>query len=199
MNKTDAHLTFSVIAGRLRDSSAERIRQNNQLQPLTNVLRALLAEQFPIRELKSIIEVFRSNFARTQNLVEVCEAIRSHPSLKRENPFLSKKGCYFTLGRDFQCDIENGLVNGNHRVLAVEPEVCQELLAAVRTAVQSFGSNMPWPTGLVSRALLRPWIRRLVELEFPHLPVLAEEDVIPEFADRIRGSFDREGNIEWLK
>ena len=199
MNKTNEHLTSSMLPRPVCESSAERIRQNNQLQPLTNVLRALLAEQFPIRELQSIIDVFESTFDRTQNLVEVCEAIRSHPSLKRENPFLSKKGCYFTLNRDFERDIENGLENGNHRVLAVEPAICQELLAAVRTAVQSFGSDIPWPTGLVSRAALRPWIRRLVELEFPHLPVLAEEDVIPEFADRIRGSFDREGNLEWFE
>ena len=70
----------------------------------------------------------------------------------------------------------------------MEPEDCQEALSAVRDAV----------TGMASGALVvddvdtRPFARKLFELEFPNLAVLARREIMPELA----GQIDREIHLE---
>jgi type III secretion protein V len=61
--------------------------------------------------------------------------------------------------------------------LTLEPQLARDLLAAVRTQVNSLGARAAGIPVLVTTAEVRPFIRRLVSLEFPSLHVLSSQDL----------------------
>ena len=75
--------------------------------------------------------------------------------------------------------LSRGLVDtGSWQVLALEPETCQDALAAVRRVIADVQS----PAVVVENPDLRMHLRTLIELEFPKVPVLAQAEVLKELA-----------------
>src|SRR5262249_22972405 len=64
---------------------------------------------------------------------------------------------------------------GSHAVLAMEPARCQTALSAIRNGASGDGEA----SILVDDPQLRPFVRRLVELEFPNLAVLSRPELQP--------------------
>ena len=90
------------------------------------------------------------------------------------------------LGPHFEREIAGAIsATGSHTVLAMLPERCQETLAAIRNTL----TDHPSGAVVVTDATLRPFVRLLVELEFPTCPVLARRELPPnrelQNADRI--------------
>ena len=63
--------------------------------------------------------------------------------------------------------------------LALEPEITQEILAAVRNEVGNLPPSAQQPVVLTTMEIRR-YFRKLVELEFPHLAVLSYQELSPE-------------------
>ena len=63
--------------------------------------------------------------------------------------------------------------------LALEPEITQEILSAVRTEVGSLPPTAQNPVILTTMEIRR-YFRKLVELEFPHLAVLSYQELSPD-------------------
>ncbi|MCI0664789.1 MAG: hypothetical protein L0220_27315, partial [Acidobacteria bacterium] len=69
------------------------------------------------------------------------------------------------------------IFQGDAALLAIEPELTQEALSAVRKVVNDQLPASTRPVILIEDWRLRPFIRKLVELEFPLLKVVAQREV----------------------
>ena len=63
--------------------------------------------------------------------------------------------------------------------LALEPEITQEILTAVRNEVGNLPPTAQNPVILTTMEIRR-YFRKLVELEFPHLAVLSYQELSPD-------------------
>ncbi|MCI0661599.1 MAG: hypothetical protein L0220_11040, partial [Acidobacteria bacterium] len=73
---------------------------------------------------------------------------------------------------------------------AIPPEETQELLSAVRVAIDQEPQDK---LALMTEAdTIRPFVRRLIELEFPRVDVLSSRELLPELRDKSTGVVEYE-------
>jgi hypothetical protein len=154
--------------------------ENGELAALTNVLRAFLAEEFPISDLPLLVRIFEAERPQHAGLTELAEAIRNHQDFRRKNRYVSQsRRLFLPLGPKFTDAVSEGVARTEGQVLALKPLVVQKLLEAVREGVANISSDQPNPV-ILARSDLRIWVKRLLELEFPHLWVLSDREALPE-------------------
>lgn len=152
------------------------------LQKLTEIFKRLVQEQISIKDLRTILEAL-SEWAQTEkDTVLLTEYVRS--SLKR---YISYK---YSLGQSIlsvyllDSEIED-MVRGAIKqtsagsYLALDPDSVQMILHAMRSVI------VPTPPGgqppvLLTAIDVRRFVRKLVEGEFPDLPVISHQEVVPE-------------------
>ena len=82
-------------------------------------------------------------------------------------------------------DVETTISAGIERTTAgaylrLAPDVVDGVLVAVRQTVNALGERAAGVPLLVHSADVRPFVRRLVSLEFPSLQVLSHGDILPD-------------------
>jgi type III secretion protein V len=158
------------------------------MDPLTNVVRALVSERVPITDFPRVYGLFRGLWTQHLPPWRITEAIRCDPAIR---PLLWGNDSSFShlkLGDRLMATIEAGIQGPHETVLALEPETTQQLLQAVREAVQ----GCERPALIVPRKSRRSVTRCLLELEFPQVPVLALAELEPGLGSRIQGTAELE-------
>lgn len=152
------------------------------LQRLTEIFKRLVQEQISIKDLRTIMEAL-SEWAQTEkDTVLLTEYVRS--SLKR---YISYK---YSLGQSILAvylldpeieDMIRGAIKQTSAgsYLALDPDSVQLILQAMRTTIT------PTPAGgqppvLLTAIDVRRFTKKLVEGEFPDLPVVSYQEIIPE-------------------
>lgn len=152
------------------------------LQKLTDIFRRLVQEQVSIKDLRTILEAL-SEWAQTEkDVVLLTEYVRS--SLKR---FISYK---YSLGQTILSvylldpeieDLIRGAIKQTSAgsYLALDPDSVQMILHSLRTTI------IPTPEGgqppvLLTAIDVRRFARKLIESEFPELPVISYQEIVPE-------------------
>jgi hypothetical protein len=149
------------------------------LARFTAVLRVLLEEEVPINELAAISERYLGLTASGVASEETIEELRCLDGVRPALRYARESVAVCELGENFVKLIRNGIINdGDAVVLALEPESTQKALSAVRNEV----TNLP-PGAQNVFLLVEDWqhrrpIRKLVELEFPHLRVLSRRELM---------------------
>ncbi|MEM8628528.1 MAG: type III secretion system export apparatus subunit SctV [Chlamydiota bacterium] len=152
------------------------------LQKMTDIFKRLVQEQVSIKDLRTILESL-SDWAQTEkDTVTLTEYVRS--SLKR---YISYK---YSLGQSvlsvyvFDPEIED-MVNGAIKqtsagsYLALDRDSSEMILQAMRNTI------VPTPPGaqppvLLSAIHVRRFVKKLIEGEFPDLPVVSYQEIVPE-------------------
>lgn len=171
-------LGIQVLNAKLEAEAAElhgRISSRpGEMVKLAGVLRALLGEGVPVQPLGPLVERFERLRAEEASLQEIVEELRAMDELRVRLPGNQPGTTYYAVS-DVFLDAFAGSIHadGSARSLAMEPETCQEVLAAVRDVV----SGEAREALVVHRRALRPFVRRLLELEFPALAVLSSEEL----------------------
>ncbi len=162
-----------------------------ELTPLTLVIRALLMERVPVRSVPAIVERLRDGLASGTALVPLVEDIRLLDGIRHDLPGLAWNTRYWRLTPATEATLVRRLrlLDGS-AVLALEPELTQEFLAAVRLAVTDLPADAGPVAVMVADPAIRPQVRRLIELEFPHLPVVAEREVPDWMRERVIGTIE---------
>lgn len=147
----------------------------------TNVLKVLVEEEVPIKELDTLCEAYSYHTAKGITSYEIVEELRNHPKIK---PFLpgnqgnSEYCLVYELSDDLARLITDGVrISGDGALLALEPEPTQEILTAVRNEVSNLLPTSENPVIMTKDWRIRRHIRKLVELEFPHLAVMSEREI----------------------
>lgn len=152
------------------------------LQKLTEILKRLIQEQVSIKDLRTIMETL-SEWAQTEkDTVLLTEYVRS--SLRRYISYKYSLGqpvlSVYLLDPEIE-DMVRGAIKQTSAgsYLALDPDSVQMILHAMRHTVQP-----PPPGGqppvLLTGIDVRRFVRKLIEGEFPDLPVVSFQEIVPE-------------------
>ena len=152
------------------------------LQKLTEILRRLVQEQVSIKDLRTILEAL-SEWAQTEkDTVLLTEYVRS--SLRRYISYKYALGqsvlSVYLLDPEIE-DMVRGAIKQTSAgsYLALDPDSVQLILHSMRATIA------PTPPGAQPPVLLtaidvRRFARKLIEGEFPEMPVISYQEVVPE-------------------
>lgn len=177
-----------------KDAGPQRQALVNQALPDLNrrvrfvqVLQGLLREYVPITKLRDILEAFRRHDAAEQDVFRVVEAVR----LVLKNDLPGNRGSYQVLKPSpaFEDEAKRWIRQRNGKTFfAIPPENTQELLSAVRSGVADLNQGRLVITTSVEG--IRPFVRRLIELEFPRIIVLSTEELSADRCDDVSGAIE---------
>ncbi|MCY3974375.1 MAG: type III secretion system export apparatus subunit SctV [Simkaniaceae bacterium] len=152
------------------------------LQRLTEILKRLVQERISIKDLRTILESL-SEWAQTEkDTVLLTEYVRS--SLKRYISYKYSLGqtvlSVYLLDPEIE-DMIRGAIKQTSAgsYLALDPDSVQLILHAMRNVI------VPTPPGgqppvLLTAIDVRRFARKLIETEFPGLPVVSYQEIVPE-------------------
>lgn len=149
---------------------------------LTEICRRLVEEDVSIRDFKTILQALSEWGPVETDCVQLTEHVRA--ALRR---YLSHK---YTGGQNtlmvylldpfIEDTIRSSIQHtqtGNY--LALEPEVTQQILAALRAEIGNLPPSAQQPVFLTAQEVRR-YFRKLVELEFPQVAVLSYQELAPD-------------------
>jgi type III secretion protein V len=158
----------------------EIVPKRISLRILTDVLQRLVREGISIRDLKTILEAL-SETETNANAAELTEKVRR--SLSRYISFRYAAGGDTLFVYLLETEVEDIIRASVRRTatsafLSLDPATAQEIVSAIRRAANH--SNTPVTPVVLTAGDLRRFVREIIELEFPHLPVLAFQEITPE-------------------
>jgi hypothetical protein len=153
---------------------------NSSRLRFTQVLQALVRENVSTIDLQAILEGFSKS--RELDLISSVEEIRL--AIKDQLPGNTSSFQFLCLSKEFEEAMSPWIWNQSGKVfLAIGPEDTQGLLNAVRVAV---GDRQHSSLVVVSHAPgIRPFVRRLIELEFPRIRVLSFGELRRDLLDQL--------------
>jgi flagellar biosynthesis protein FlhA len=146
------------------------------LGEVQRVLRQLLRERVPIRDLVTILEAVSDAAAVTKDADAITEAVRSAIGRAICRPYQNDKGELSVIGvaPSLEEKLMASLVKTDHgAVLALDPQQAQSIAARIAKAIEQ---ALAQPVLLCSPAL-RPHLWRLFARVLPHLGVLSHAEV----------------------
>ena len=151
----------------------EILASSKMVIALTTVCRALVAEEVPIIPFQELCTTFKDLHSDGVGLREIVENIRCLPAFRERLPGNDGQHSLIGLSENFESEIRRSLYEREgYLILAMEPERCQNALTAVRNEITDGSFAL-----VVDDPLLRPFVRKLVELEFPDLHVLSKAEL----------------------
>lgn len=149
----------------------------DQVIGLNEVCRGLLVERVPIVDFKEIAEFFIKHFENS-SIEEIIESLRIHNLIKVKLPGNDLLERASWLGLKFEEVLKNNLgFTGNFHYLALDRQLCQNLLLSFRDGVLAQNPKVI----IVSDPHVRIHLKKLIELEFPDLPVLSQREIIGDY------------------
>jgi type III secretion protein V len=149
---------------------------------LTDILRRLVEEEVSVRDLRNILQALAEWGPVENDTVMLTEYVRA--ALKRYISHKYTRGqstlIVYLLDPQIEETVRSSIQHtSSGSYLALEPEITQEILAAVRNEVGNLPPSAQQPVILTTMEIRR-YFRKLVELEFPHLAVLSYQELSPE-------------------
>jgi flagellar biosynthesis protein FlhA len=143
------------------------------------VLRQLLRERVPVRDLTSILEAAADAAATTKDLDSITEAVRASLGRAICRQFQNDKGELTVIG--VAPSLEERLLGSLVRtdqgaMLALDPQQAQDIASRIARALEQ---ALAQPVLLCSPTL-RPHLWRLFARVLPHLGVLSHNEVPPQ-------------------
>lgn len=152
------------------------------LQKLTDIFRRLSQEQISIKDLRTILEAL-SEWAQTEkDTVILTEYVRG--ALKRYISYKYSLGqsvlSVYLLDPEIE-DMVRGAIKQTSAgsYLALDPDSVQLILHAMRTIIVPTPPEGQPPV-LITGMDVRRFTRKLIEGDFPDLPVLSYQEIVPE-------------------
>lgn len=149
---------------------------------LTDILRRLVEEEISVRDLRSVLQALAEWGQVENDTVMLTEYVRN--ALKRYISHKYTRGgntlVVYLLDPQIEETVRSAIQHTQSgSYLALEPEVTQEILTAVRSEVGNLPPTAQNPVILTTMEIRR-YFRKLVELEFPHLAVLSYQELSPD-------------------
>ncbi len=150
-------------------------------QRITEVLKRLVAEDIPIRDLRGVFEALAEAGTREKDIQRLTEQVRVAMRRQVSDRFADDNRTLAAIL--VQPELEDRLRQGlrgadGAGTLAVEPELAHQVLSSIRQHLGAIeGQNNP--VLLCSMDVRKP-LRSLTENEFFELPVLSFQELIPD-------------------
>ncbi len=151
------------------------------LGDVQKVLRGLLRERVPIRDLVTILETLADSARSTRDVDQLIETVRQ--SLKRQitKQYVDQTGAIKALTLDPR--LEQKILDSVQRsdrgtVLALEPRLGQQLFASLSREIEKVLAQ-GLPAVVLCSPALRPFLRRLIEKALPQLTIISYNELMP--------------------
>ncbi len=151
------------------------------LGELQAVLRNLLKERIPIRDLGGILEVIADNASVTRNPFILAEAVRQSMSRTITNLYREEDGYLhvFTLSPQLENLLRENLTSTESGIgFAIDAQTAQQILLRTGEQMEKLAQLGHYPILLCPREI-RLAFRKLIEQSLPNLVVLAFSEVSP--------------------
>lgn len=161
---------ISALLRQTDEALWRQVVETGALVGLTIALRALVAERVPITAFREIVGAYLDLRASQLDGVTIIERIRQLPEVRARLPGSDGQTRLIAVDDDLQRTVAAAVHTSGDgtRVLAMEPDVCQHVLRSLREAAA--GNNACF---VVGDSAVRPFVRSLVAMELPDLPVLS--------------------------
>ncbi len=161
---------------------AETVPQAVSWVELTDVLQRLVDEEIGIGDMGRILEALSQHGPDLGDSVLLAERVRHALSGQITAKFIRGRDALpvFLLDPEIEALISSAIrPTSVGAYLELEPQLAQEILAAIRGQVNSLGSDADG-VPILTITEIRRYIRKLVELEFPSLHVVSRQDLAPD-------------------
>jgi type III secretion protein V len=153
------------------------------LSQLTDILKRLLSEEVSIKDIKTILQTLAENGPLETNTVVLTEHVRA--GLARYLCYRFGQGhdtlLVFLLAPEIEDMIRSSIEQQNQGAyLALDPEISQEILAAIRNEIGQLPPSARRPVILTSQDIRR-FVRKLIELEFFEVAVMSFQELSSEY------------------
>jgi type III secretion protein V len=150
---------------------------------LADVLRRLVEERVSVRDLKGILEALALVGPTEKDALNLAEFVRSHQ--KRSITHALAGGARELKVMLLDSSIEDAIRGAITRTaagsfLTLSPAAGRDVLGAVRRALEPLAGSPAPP--LLTQPDIRRFVRKLLELDFPDLPVVSYAELLPEIA-----------------
>ncbi len=178
------------LLAQLPDASYSSIDSAERVSLLT-ALRCLLVEGVPVLALSDIVVALPALRGRSPCFGAAAESLRKLAAVMPLLPGNDGRHRLLDVGERMRAALRAGLRGKPEPVLALDASAYQALFTTLQQAVPA--DLRLEPTALVvGEADLRPHLARLVQLAWPHLPVLSEDELSPVAATGPRQGIDLE-------
>ncbi len=165
---------------------------------LTDILKRLLSEEISIKDIKTILQTLAEFGPSETNTVALTEHVRI--ALARYLCFRFGHGqdtlLVYLLSPDIEDMIRSSIVTqAQGSYLALEPEMAQDILNAMRQELGQLPPNSRQPVLLTTQEIRR-FLRKLIEVEFYEVAVMSYQELSMDFkvqpVGRISLSYENE-------
>ena len=175
------------LLDKMEERAPELVREATRLLPvqrIAEIFQRLVQEQVSVRDLRTILESLIEWAPKEKETVMLTEYVRG--SLKRQISYMHSKGHNMLPVILMDPTVEEAIRKAIRQTsagafLALDPDTSQRFIKAVREVV---GNNLQSSQKLVLIASMdiRRYVRRLIEVEFYDLPVIAYQELISEIS-----------------
>lgn len=172
------------LMNQMQENFAELVREATRMLPLitiTDVLQRLIAEQISIRDMRTILEALVEWGQREKDPIILTEHMRSALSRYITHKFSGGQNIIpaYLISKEIE-DAVRGAVRqtSSASYLALAPDLHRQIIVSVRNTVGNIGQHS-LPPVLLAPMDIRRFIRKIVERDFPDLPVLSYQELEP--------------------
>ncbi len=152
------------------------------LQGLAEVMRRLVEEGISIRDLRGILQALAEWTPLEKDPVMLAEYVRSGLSRYISDKYSPDAKTLRALLLDpaIEDAVKDSIQKTDHgSYLAMEPDLSRDIIEAMRRQIANHPSDEPLPAVLTNMEIRR-FVRRLLEVDFPDLPVLSFSELTPQ-------------------
>jgi type III secretion protein V len=152
------------------------------LPRLTDVFRRLVQESISIRDQKTILQSISEWAPLTNRADELVAAVRRdlRDYITHKYAGVAESLSAYVLDTELEDTVRAAIVEGPEgRVLALDPRIVDAITASVRRAVDGKRHDEQLGPVFLTAATVRPYVRRLLELECPRVRVVSYDELRP--------------------
>jgi flagellar biosynthesis protein FlhA len=175
-----------TLLDRLKETNAavveEIVPEALSLGEIQHVLRSLLAEGVPVRDLGTIMEAIGDKARITRDTGLLTEYARQALGRAITAPHLDERLCLqaITLDPAIEQEVATSITQTTDgEYLAIDPPRAQAIVGALRTQVEHASARGARNPILLCSARVRRHLRRLIAQAQPHLPVCSYNEIAP--------------------
>lgn len=149
------------------------------INKLTDVIKRLVEEGIPAKDLRLILEILSGAQPDTKDAVDLTEIVRIGMKRVISHRYTrgSQKLVCFTLDSALEETLSKALSRqGGERYLSLSPEQTKDIVATIRRAYQSHGVSVR-DTVILTQVECRRTLRKIIELELPGASVLSYPEI----------------------
>jgi type III secretion protein V len=169
----------------MEEKFAELVKETHRVMPIqkiAEILQRLVSEEISIRDMRAVLEALVEWAQKEKDTVLLTEYVRM--ALKRYISHKYSNGQNFLTAYLLAPDVEDTVRDAIRQTaagsyLAMDPDKSQALLDSIQRTVGTIDTTAARPVLLTSMDIRR-YVRKLIEQDMLHLPVLSYQELLPQ-------------------